>query len=281
MSTSNTIAVEASDDIAVLALFERLAISAGRAVLDVFQSDIAVSRKDNSSPVTEADRTSERIILEGLRAALPSVHCVAEEECSEGIVPPDLGAVFLLVDPLDGTKEFVNRSADFTVNIAMIRDGVPELGAVFAPLARKLYLGRPGFAELVEMAEDFSVESRRGIGVRRGIEPLTIVASRSHRTSETDSYILKFRAAEIVSVGSSLKFCLIAAGEADLYPRFGRTMEWDTAAGDAVLRAAGGTTETLDGAPLTYGKRGRVDELDFANPSFVSRGLLTDLPTQP
>ena len=99
MSTSNTIAVEASDDIAVLALFERLAISAGRAVLDVFKSDIAVSRKDDSSPVTEADRTSERIILEGLRAALPSVHCVAEEECSEGIVPPDLGAVFLLVDP--------------------------------------------------------------------------------------------------------------------------------------------------------------------------------------
>ena len=107
--------------------------------------------------------------------------------------------------------------------------------------------------------------------------------SRAARTArpETDSYILKFRTAEIVSVGSSLKFCLIAAAEADLYPRFGRTMEWDTAAGDAVLRAAGGTTETFDGTPLVYGKRGRVDELDFANPSFVSRGLLTDLPTQP
>ncbi len=278
MATSNMTAVVASDDSAVLALFERLALSAGRAVLDVFRSDIAVNRKEDSTPVTEADHASEKIILEGLRAQLPSIPCVAEEECAGGVVPPGLGEVFLLVDPLDGTREFVSRNADFTVNIALIRKGVPELGAVFAPLSGRLYLGRPGFAEAADISEDFSVVSRRRIGVRSGFEPLTIVVSRSHRTPETDSYILNFRTAEIVSVGSSLKFCLIAAGEADLYPRLGPTMEWDTAAGDAVLRAAGGTTETLDGAPLTYGKRGRPNEMDFANPSFISRGLVDRPP---
>ena len=187
MVTSNTTAVAASDDIALLALFERLAISAGRAVLDVFHSGIAVSRKKDASPVTAADRLGEKIILEGLRAALPSIPCVAEEECADGIVPPQLGNAFFLVDALDGTKEFINRSADFTVNIAMIREGVPEVGAVFAPLSRKLYVGRPGVAEAIDVAEDFSIADRRRISVRSGIEPLTIVASRSHRTPETDS----------------------------------------------------------------------------------------------
>jgi 3'(2'), 5'-bisphosphate nucleotidase len=204
---------------------------------------------------------------------------VAEEEYADGIVPPDLGDAFLLVDALDGTKEFVKRGSDFTVNIALVRQGMPEIGAVFAPMRRKLYLGRPGFAEAVDVSEELLAVSRQRIAVRSGFEPLTIVASRSHRTPETDAYILSFRAAEIVSVGSSLKFCLIASAEADLYPRFGRTMEWDTAAGDAVLRAAGGMTRTLDGVALTYGKRGRADEADFANPSFISRGLVDAGPT--
>ncbi|MCV3243663.1 3'(2'),5'-bisphosphate nucleotidase CysQ [Mesorhizobium sp. ZC-5] len=280
MAISNTIAAAASDDIAVLALFERLALAAGRVVLDIFHSDITVSRKDDSSPVTEADRRAEKIILEGLRDALPGIACVAEEECSEGIVPRQLGDTFLLIDPLDGTKEFINRCTDFTVNIALIRGGAPEIGVVFAPVSRKLYLGRPGFAEVVDVSEDFQVVGRRRIIVREGFEPLTIVASRSHRTPETDAYILKFRTAEIVSVGSSLKFCLIAAAEADLYPRFGRTMEWDTAAGDAVLRAAGGTTEMVDGTPLVYGKRGRPDEPDFANPTFIASGRVEGLPRE-
>jgi 3'(2'), 5'-bisphosphate nucleotidase len=268
----------ASDDPAILALFERLALTAGRKVLDIFHSGVTVSHKADSSPVTEADRASEKIILEGLRAELSSIPCVAEEEYSDGIVPPDLGNAFLLVDALDGTKEFIKRGSDFTVNIALVRGGVPEIGAVFAPLRRKLYLGRSGFAEEVDVSEDISVAGRRRIAVRTGIEPLTVVASRSHRTPETDTFIMNFRAAEIISVGSSLKFCLIATAEADLYPRFGRTMEWDTAAGDAVLRAAGGTTETLDGTPLAYGKRGRANELDFVNPSFISHGLIDHLP---
>jgi 3'(2'), 5'-bisphosphate nucleotidase len=278
MGTSNTTAAAASDGPAILTLFERLALDAGRAVLDIFHSGITVSRKQDSSPVTQADRAGEKIILEGLRAELPGIPCVAEEEYADGIVPPDLGEAFLLVDALDGTKEFVKRGTDFTVNIALVRRGVPEIGAVFAPMRRKLYLGRPGLAEAVDVSEDLRAVSRQRIAVRSGQEPLTIVASRSHRTPETDAYILNFRAAEIVSVGSSLKFCLIATAEADLYPRFGRTMEWDTAAGDAVLRAAGGMTETLDGKPLTYGKRGRADEADFANPSFISRGVVDHLP---
>lgn len=281
MAISNTIAAAASDDTAVLALFERLALSAGRVVLDVFHSDMAISHKQDSSPVTEADRQSEKIILEGLRRELPEIPCVAEEECAEGYAPPELGDTFLLIDPLDGTREFINRCADFTVNIALIRRGVPEIGVVFAPVSRKLYLGRPGFAEVVDISEDFAVIGRRRIVVREGFEPLTIVASRSHRTPETDAYILKFRSAEMVSVGSSLKFCLIAAAEADLYPRFGRTMEWDTAAGDAVLRAAGGTTEMVDGTPLVYGKRGRPNEPDFANPAFISRGRMNEVLPAP
>lgn len=265
-------AAAVSDDKDVLALFERLALEAGRVVMDVFHAGTGVSHKADLSPVTAADRDSEAVILRGLREHLPDIPCVAEEECSQGICPSALGSQFILVDPLDGTREFVNRRADFTVNIAMVRDGMPLIGAVFAPLGGRLYLGRPGLAELATVDENFSVVSRRRIAARHSAEPLTIVASRSHRTPETDDYIQRFRAAEIVSVGSSLKFCMIAAGEADLYPRFGRTMEWDTAAGDAVLRAAGGSTELVDGTPLTYGKRGRDGEADFANPAFISRG---------
>jgi 3'(2'), 5'-bisphosphate nucleotidase len=135
-----------------------------------------------------------------------------------------------------------------------------------------MHIGYAGHAEAIQLGEGFAVESRRRIAVRAGFTPLTIVASRSHRDDETNLYIRNFAAAEIVSVGSSLKFCMIASGHADLYPRFGRTMEWDTAAGDAVLRAAGGLTTTLDGEPLTYGKRGTPGIDDFANPPFIAKG---------
>ena len=130
----------------------------------------------------------------------------------------------------------------------------------------------PGGAELIELDANDEVVARRSIRVRSGQAPLKIVASRSHLTPETDSFIRKVKSTEIVSVGSSLKFCLLANGEADIYPRFGRTMEWDTAAGDAVLRAAGGFTTTLDGKPLAYGKRSQPDDADFANPFFIARG---------
>jgi 3'(2'), 5'-bisphosphate nucleotidase len=256
----------------MLDVFERLAISAGSRIMEIFHAGCAVDQKDDASPVTEADRAAERIILDGLRSAFPDVPCVAEEEAAAGILPAKLGEAFFLVDPLDGTKEFVKRSGDFTVNIALVRNGVPEVGVVYAPSSKRFFSGRPGRAEIVEIDANDEVSARHPIAVRAGQAPLTIVASKSHRTPETDDFIGKIDAGEIVSVGSSLKFCLVANGEADVYPRFGRTMEWDTAAGDAVLRAAGGVTTTLDGKPLAYGKRDQQHDADFANPYFIARG---------
>lgn len=264
---------EESDD-ATLATFERLAVAAGHLVMDVFNGRMDVEQKADCSPVTEADRCSERLILKGLRAAFPDIPCVAEEEAACGILPAALGRTFFLVDPLDGTREFVSRSADFTVNIALVRDGVPVAGVVHAPASGRLFSGRAGRAEAAEVDADGSIVRRRRIHVREATPPLAIVASRSHLTEETRAYMSRFAAAEIVSVGSSLKFCLVAEGAADLYPRFGRTMEWDTAAGDAVLRAAGGATVTLDGVPLTYGRAAD----GFANPSFISYGGMDEPP---
>lgn len=262
----------ASDDEAMLGVFERLALNAGREVMRVFHEGCAVDSKADSSPVTEADRASEKIILAGLRAAYPDIPCVAEEEVAAGVATPDLDSAFFLIDPLDGTKEFVNRRTDFTVNIALVRHGVPEVGVVFAPCAGRFFSGRPGRAESIEVDKDYRIVGRRPISVRAGGTPLAVVASRSHNTPETDAFIRDLGAAEIVSIGSSLKFCLLAAAEADVYPRFGRTMEWDTAAGDAVLRAAGGMTRTLDGQPLVYGKRNQAGDTDFANPHFIATG---------
>ncbi|MEO9339936.1 3'(2'),5'-bisphosphate nucleotidase CysQ [Mesorhizobium sp. SB112] len=266
----------AASDGTILETFERLALDAGKAVMKVFHTDMTVFEKSDSSPVTEADRAAEKIILKGLRAAFPEIPCVAEEEASAGVVPPPLDGLFFLVDPLDGTREFVNRKQDFTVNIALVRNGIPEIGVVYAPCSGHFYSGRPDLAEKLDISEDGTIEKRRKIHVREGQVPLTILASRSHRTPETDAFIRKIEAAEIISVGSSLKFCLIASGEADIYPRFGRTMEWDTAAGDAILRAAGGSTRTLDGKPLQYGKRDLATDVDFVNPYFVARGNIVE-----
>ncbi len=272
MPKTNTKPAAASDDELMLDLFERLALEAGREVMRVFKAGCAVDSKADSSPVTEADRESETIILAGLRTAYPDIPCVAEEEVAAGILPPDLDGAFFLIDPLDGTKEFVNRRTDFTVNIALVRHGVPEVGVVFAPCTGRFFSGRPGRAEAIEVDDDYRIVGRRRISVRTAVTPLAVVASRSHNTPETEAFIRSLGAAEIVSVGSSLKFCLLAAAEADIYPRFGRTMEWDTAAGDAVLRAAGGMTRTLDGEPLVYGKRQQSHDEDFANPHFVASG---------
>jgi 3'(2'), 5'-bisphosphate nucleotidase len=256
----------------ILALFEELALEAGHAIMAVYATDFDTFAKADASPVTEADQAAEAIILKGLRARLPGIVCVAEEEVADGKVPAALGAAFILVDPLDGTKEFVGRKGDFTVNIALVRDGAPSIGAVYAPARNTLYAGRPGEASIAEVTPDSQVRDRRPMAVRAAASPPRIVASRSHRTPETDAFIDRHPGAETVSVGSSLKFCLLANGEADLYPRFGRTMEWDTAAGDAVLRAAGGTTTLVDGGAFVYGKRDQAEDVDFANPWFIARG---------
>lgn len=197
---------------------------------------------------------------------------VAEEEASEGIAPQDVGTTFFLVDPLDGTREFVRGGDDFTVNIALVKDAVPVMGVVYAPARHALYLGRPGHAEAISTDEDHNPLQRRRIAVRDRQTPPVIVATRSHNTPETDAFIARHEPAVRVTVGSSLKFCMVAAGEADLYPRFGRTMQWDTAAGDAVLRAAGGATRLLDGSPFRYGCDVVPDDAPFASPHFVAEG---------
>ncbi|MFC5385309.1 3'(2'),5'-bisphosphate nucleotidase CysQ [Aquamicrobium segne] len=256
----------------MLGLFEALALEAGRAIMRVFEAGFAVEDKADHSPVTEADRMSERIILEGLRTSFPDMICVAEEETSAGVRPGEIGRAFFLIDPLDGTKEFVSGRDEFTVNIALICDGAPAIGVVFAPCSKRFFSGRPGLAQTVLIGDDYAVRARQPVNVRKQARPPVVLASRSHNTPETEDYIAGLGIADVTAIGSSLKFCLLAAGEADIYPRFSRTMEWDTAAGDAVLRAAGGMTCTQDGAPLAYGKRNRGCDVDFSNPFFIAKG---------
>ncbi|WP_027230027.1 3'(2'),5'-bisphosphate nucleotidase CysQ [Phyllobacterium sp. UNC302MFCol5.2] len=258
----------------LLTLFEETAIVAGQEILRIYEEGCAVELKDDKSPVTAADHAAEAIILQTLRGATPGIPIVAEEEIAGGHIPGDLGTRFYLVDPLDGTREFVSRNGDFTVNIALIENGVPVLGLVYAPVRGLLFTGGPERAQQVTIDRNGSVIERQAIACRSAPDVLVAVASRSHRTPETDAYLDLFAIADCVSVGSSLKFGLLARGEADIYPRLSRTMEWDTAAGDAVLRAAGGITLTLDGRPLTYGRRNQAHDADFANPHFVARGRL-------
>lgn len=243
---------------------ELIARSAGRVIMDVYAGSLATELKNDGSPVTEADRRAEAIILPALRALTPKIPVVSEED-------PDshrhwhLGP-FFLVDPLDGTKEFLKRDGkgSFTVNIALVEDNMPVLGIVFAPALGRMFTGIVGRGAQETTADGIV----RPLGGRKlKSKALTAVASASHRDSETDAWLMKHGINDTISVGSSLKFCLVAAGEADVYPRFGPTMEWDTAAGDAIVRAAGGLTMTPDGAPLVYGKP------EYRNGAFVaSRG---------
>jgi len=242
-----------------------IARRAGEAILAVYATDFAVRGKADASPVTEADERAEALIVPALQALAPDVPVVAEEAVAAGRVPV-VGRRFWLVDPLDGTKEFVSRNGEFTVNIALIEDGTPRLGVVLAPAlgpGGRLFAGAVGDGAWLEEGG-----ARRAIAARvPPAEGLTVVSSRSHGDAAALEAFLAGRAvARSVTAGSSLKLCLLAAGEADCYPRLGRTMEWDIAAGHAVLAAAGGRVDTLDGAPLTYGKPG------FENPHFVAWG---------
>lgn len=252
------------------------AIEAGRAAHRIYLGGFEVQRKADQSPVTAADHAAEAIILEHLKHAAPGVPVVAEEEVAAGRLPA-IGKEFFLVDPLDGTKEFVQRNGDFTVNIALVREGDPVLGVVYAPVTAALYVGDvssgKAFRGQCLPAEPAKLSPLEPIRVRHPPERgLTVVVSRSHSTPETETYLANYPVAERVSVGSSLKFCLVAAGEADLYPRLGPTMEWDTAAGQAVLVAAGGSVLAPGGMPLGYGKPG------LRNSFFVAGGLVHTVP---
>lgn len=256
----------------MLDILERLALAAGREILSVYTAGPNVTFKKDASPVTEADERAEAIILEGLGKAFPDIPVVAEESAAAGRVPDVEGKSFFLVDPLDGTKEFINKRDDFTVNIALVKDGVPVAGIVYAPAKGTAWTGGNGKIEKILVDSDFNVTSRKEIGCRTPTGDLTAVASRSHNSPETEAFLKEKGITSTKSVGSSLKFCLVAEGEADVYPRFGRTMEWDTAAGDAVLRAAGGMTVDLDGNPFRYGKTRQAHDSDFANGHFIAWG---------
>lgn len=247
-------------------LMRRLALAAGDAIMAVYDGPAFGMRvKDDASPVTVADEAADRIIADGLRAGFPDVALITEEQpASHAQTARD----FLIVDPLDGTKEFIQRRGDFTVNIAYVSGGVPVRGVVYAPAQRRLFMTLAD-GRSVEETGPFAPDR---IGLTRPIlvaDPdnaaLRVVASKSHRDAATDAYIARYAVADMKSAGSSLKFCLVATGEADFYPRLGRTMEWDTAAGDAVLRGAGGKVLRLDDhQPLTYGKPG------WDNPFFLA-----------
>lgn len=240
----------------------RIARAAGEEILAVYADGCTVQSKPDGSPVTEADERAQRVICAGLERMTPEIPIVAEEDGRSEHPGPRAKRLWL-VDPLDGTKEFVSRNGEFTVNIALIEDGSPALGVIFAPALGRLFAAAADVGALVE-----DHEGRRAISARRvPAEGPTVVSSRSHGDPEALRRCLGDRTvAASICAGSSLKFCLIAAGDADLYPRFGRTMEWDTAAGDAILRAAGGTVTDLNGDVLVYGKP------DFENPHFVAQG---------
>jgi 3'(2'), 5'-bisphosphate nucleotidase len=241
------------------ALLLPLCRQAGAAIMEVYDTDFEARSKDDDSPVTEADLAADRIIVAALEKAFPEIAVVTEERASshEGERPER----FFLIDPLDGTKEFVKRGGDFTVNIALIDNGVPVRGYVFAPALDRFFWtddnGKAMLKEGDEPAREISVATPDN-------DALRIVASKSHKNPETEEYIGRYKIADYKSAGSSLKFCLVATGEADLYPRLGPTMEWDTGAGDAVLRAAGGFVDRMEGGAVQYGKS------DLYNPHFVA-----------
>lgn len=252
----------------VAALFRRLAIEAGREIMKIYESDdFGVEAKSDESPVTRADLAADKVIYAGLRAALPDMQIVTEEMAASHGGARE--ATFILVDPLDGTKEFVKRGGDFTVNIALIENGAPTRGVVYAPAKGRLFMTADDGAAIEETGE-FDLEKAGPASPLSVSSPdndaLKVVASASHRDQATEDYIARYQVAEFKPAGSSLKFCLLAKGEADLYPRLGRTMEWDTAAGHAVLKAAGGEVDVFGkpGEALAYGKPG--DD----NPFFIA-----------
>ncbi len=254
------------DDLLKLTL---IAHAAGRVIMDVYRSDFESRVKDDRSPVTEADEAAEQLILAQLSKLFPHTAVIAEETAARGFIP-QVGAEFFLVDPLDGTKEFIKRNGEFTVNIALIRAGEPVAGVISAPVIDEFYAGQKGigaFSASIRETEDPAKAQWTCINVvaNRAGGPIAI-ASRSHRDADTEAFIAKANPSDIVSRGSSLKFCAVACGKADLYPRFGRTMEWDTAAGQAILEAAGGSVTDVEGKRLLYGKAAN----GYANPSYIA-----------
>jgi 3'(2'), 5'-bisphosphate nucleotidase len=254
------------DHAATIAALRTIARRAGAVILEHYRGARSARLKADESPVTAADEAAEAIIVPALAELLPGVPIIAEEAAALAGLPSSEGFAerrFWLVDPLDGTKEFLSGNGEFTVNIALIEGGRPLLGVVHAPTLDTCYAGGPDGA-----TKQHGSEPPRPIAARRQpADGAIVLASRSHGSGQQlDAFLAGEKVVEHRTAGSSLKFCLVAEGIADLYPRFGRTMEWDTAAAHAVLAAAGGRVTTLDGQELAYGKPG------FDNPHFIARG---------
>lgn len=257
----------AKDDVSLV--LARICLEAGEIVAAIHARGCAVMRKQDRSPVTEADYAAEGVIAEKLASHFPGVAVVSEEDVAAR-APPALGRSFFLVDPLDGTREFIAGRTEFTVNIALIENGAPVAGAIYAPLVARLWFGASGCAAL-DVAPGAKPDLARAhrIHVRKPpAEGMTAFVSRSHDDPETEAYLARLPVAERRHVGSSIKFCRIAEGAGDVYPRLGETREWDVAAGHAILTAAGGAVTTPDGAPLSYGNT----VTGFKRPGFVAVG---------
>jgi 3'(2'), 5'-bisphosphate nucleotidase len=239
----------------------RIVEAAGDVVMRHYEAGCAAREKSDRSPVTDADEEAERLILAELTKAFPAIPVVAEEEAAAGRISA-VGSHFFLVDPVDGTKEFVKRGGEFTVNIGEIADGEPVSGVVLAPAIGRLFMGEVGKGAFERAGgTSWAIAARAPAP-----DGLVAVSSRSHPDARTDELLKTLPIKGHTNAGSSLKFCLVAAGEADIYPRAGETMEWDTAAGHAVLKAAGGKVTNWDGTPFRYGKPG------FRNGPFIARG---------
>ncbi|WP_313593231.1 3'(2'),5'-bisphosphate nucleotidase CysQ [Agrobacterium cavarae] len=246
------------------------ALSAGREIMAVHAAGPHVTYKNDCSPVTEADERAEEVILSALARDFPRIPVVAEEAAASGHIP-EIKSDFFLVDPLDGTKEFISDKQDFTVNIALIRDGTPVLGVVYAPALGVAWTGEKEAARKLFISGEFERVSNHSIHCRAKPPMPVAVISRSHCTPKTEAFVAENGLIDSISIGSSLKFCMLAEGAADVYPRFSRTMMWDTAAGDAVLRAAGGITLDMAGLPLRYEIDQSNDDM-LANPDFIAWG---------
>ena len=246
----------------------QMSLDAGQVIMRHYRNGVATETKSDQSPVTQADRDAEELLEKALAIIAPNIQIIGEEACASA-VPENLDAVFFLLDPLDGTRDFIAKGKDFTVNIGLVCDGQAVAGVIYAPVHEKLYFSGEDAAYRVDIAPDGALDMSQA--VRLTVPPfdaagLRVIASAKHRAKETDALISQLHIKQTMGASSSYKFCLLAEGKADLYPRHGRTMEWDTAAGQAILQAAGGVVTTTDHKPLTYGKLNR----GLDNPSFIA-----------
>lgn len=246
----------------------QMALDAGAVIMTHYKNGVAEEKKADKSPVTQADRDAEILLEKALAELAPGIQVIGEEACAEQ-VPETLDDMFFLLDPLDGTRDFVAKRDNFTVNIGLIHNGFPIAGVIYAPVHEKLYFSGTDCAFRINIAPDGVPDISQAVRLKTAAldaSGLNVIASRSHRDEKTDALIDKLKVKEIIGTASSYKFCLLADGTADFYPRFGRTMEWDTAAGQAIVEAAGGVVTFEDGQRFAYGKL----ERGLDNPSFIA-----------